>query len=133
METIETLKAEIKKLSSQAVQAKMDLHDLSEELPANWERIPEGEHLNTVLGGGRRAATVFACASRHQRRRLHFGSRRPTPTRCAGRRSSRSARTATTRDIHSFGFHTASTAFTPLQRPNGEELGKLQNVAAFVG
>jgi len=41
METIEILKAEIKKLSSQAVQAKMDLHDLSEELPTNWERIPE--------------------------------------------------------------------------------------------
>ena len=41
METIETLKSEIKKLSLQAVQAKMDLHDLSEELPANWERIPE--------------------------------------------------------------------------------------------
>lgn len=41
METIETLKAEIKKLSSHAVQAKMDLHDLSEELPTNWERIPE--------------------------------------------------------------------------------------------
>lgn len=41
IETIETLKADIKKLSSQAVQAKMDLHDLSEELPTNWERIPE--------------------------------------------------------------------------------------------
>ena len=41
METIETLKAEIKKLSSQAIRAKMDLHDLSEELPTNWERIPE--------------------------------------------------------------------------------------------
>jgi hypothetical protein len=41
METVETLKAEIKKFSSQAVQAKMDLHDLSEELPTNWERIPE--------------------------------------------------------------------------------------------
>jgi hypothetical protein len=41
METVETLKAEIKKLSSQAIQAKMDLHDLSEELPTNWERIPE--------------------------------------------------------------------------------------------
>jgi hypothetical protein len=41
METIETLKLEIKRLSSQAVQAKMDLHDLSEELPTNWERIPE--------------------------------------------------------------------------------------------
>ncbi len=41
METIETLKLEIKKLSSQAIQSKMDLHDLSEELPTNWERIPE--------------------------------------------------------------------------------------------
>ena len=41
METIETLKAEIKKLNSQPVQAKLDLHDLSEELPTNWERIPE--------------------------------------------------------------------------------------------
>lgn len=41
METAETLKLEIKKLSSQAVQAKLDLHDLSEELPTNWERIPE--------------------------------------------------------------------------------------------
>lgn len=41
METIETLKAEIKKFSGQAVQAKLDLHDLSEELPMNWERIPE--------------------------------------------------------------------------------------------
>lgn len=41
MDTNETLKAEIKKLSSQAVSAKMDLHDLSEELPTNWERIPE--------------------------------------------------------------------------------------------
>ena len=41
MENVDTLKLEIKKLSSQAVQAKMDLHDLSEELPANWERIPE--------------------------------------------------------------------------------------------
>jgi hypothetical protein len=41
METMDTVKAEIKKLSSQAVQAKMDPHDLSEELPANWERIHE--------------------------------------------------------------------------------------------
>ena len=39
METIESLKAEIKKLSSQAVQAKLDLHDLSEDLPTGWERI----------------------------------------------------------------------------------------------
>ncbi len=41
MKTVEALKLEIKKLSSQAVQAKMDLHDLSEELPTGWERIPE--------------------------------------------------------------------------------------------
>ncbi len=40
METVETLKAEIKKLSSQAVQTKLDLHDLSEDLPTGWERIP---------------------------------------------------------------------------------------------
>jgi hypothetical protein len=41
METVEILKSEIKKLSSQSIQAKMDLHDLAEELPTNWERIPE--------------------------------------------------------------------------------------------
>ncbi|WP_375785073.1 CCE_0567 family metalloprotein [Bradyrhizobium sp. Pha-3] len=35
----ETLKAELKKLSSKALQAKMDLHDLSEELPINWTSI----------------------------------------------------------------------------------------------
>jgi len=33
------LKAEIKKLSARATQAKMDLHDLSEELPINWQNI----------------------------------------------------------------------------------------------
>ncbi len=37
----DTLKAELKKLNARATQAKMDLHDLSEELPINWERIPE--------------------------------------------------------------------------------------------
>ena len=41
MSEIEDLKAEIRKLSSKAVQAKMDLHDLSEELPVNWTAIPE--------------------------------------------------------------------------------------------
>jgi hypothetical protein len=35
-----TIKAEIKKLSSQAVQAKLNLHDLAEDLPVNRERIP---------------------------------------------------------------------------------------------
>ena len=34
------LKAELKKLSARAMQLKMDLHDLSEELPRNWQLIP---------------------------------------------------------------------------------------------
>jgi hypothetical protein len=41
MDTIEALKARVKKVNAQATQAKMDLHDLSEELPTNWDRIPE--------------------------------------------------------------------------------------------
>ncbi len=41
MADIELLKAELKRLNARATQAKMDLHDLSEELPTNWERIPE--------------------------------------------------------------------------------------------
>ena len=40
MSDVEALKAEIKKLSAKATQAKMDLHDLSEELPLQWETIP---------------------------------------------------------------------------------------------
>jgi len=39
MADVETLKAEVKKLNAKATQAKMDLHDLSEELPINWEKI----------------------------------------------------------------------------------------------
>jgi len=39
MSDLETLKAEIKKASARAMQAKMDLHDLSEELPLKWETI----------------------------------------------------------------------------------------------
>jgi hypothetical protein len=35
----ETLKAGVKRLSSQAVQAKMNLHDLAEELPIGYEEI----------------------------------------------------------------------------------------------
>ncbi|KAF7963090.1 nitrogen fixation protein NifX [Cupriavidus sp. UYMU48A] len=35
----EEKKARLKKLNALAVQAKMDLHDLSEELPASWEKI----------------------------------------------------------------------------------------------
>ncbi len=38
---VDALKAEVKKLNAKATQAKMDLHDLSEELPTHWERIPE--------------------------------------------------------------------------------------------
>jgi len=41
MEDIEALKSEVKKLNARATQLKMDLHDLSEELPINWERIPD--------------------------------------------------------------------------------------------
>ena len=41
MSDVDTVKAELKKLSARAMQAKMDLHDLSEELPINWEQIPE--------------------------------------------------------------------------------------------
>jgi hypothetical protein len=41
MSDLETVKAEVKKLNAKATQAKMDLHDLSEELPTNWQRIPE--------------------------------------------------------------------------------------------
>jgi hypothetical protein len=39
MSDVDTLKADLKKLSARAMQAKMDLHDLSEELPINWEKI----------------------------------------------------------------------------------------------
>jgi hypothetical protein len=39
MSDTEALKAEIKKLSAKAMQLKMDLHDLSEELPQNWQSI----------------------------------------------------------------------------------------------
>lgn len=35
------LKTQLKKLNAKATQAKMDLHDLSEDLPTNWERILE--------------------------------------------------------------------------------------------
>jgi hypothetical protein len=41
MAEIDELKAEIRKLSAKATTAKMNLHDLSEELPINWRTIPE--------------------------------------------------------------------------------------------
>jgi hypothetical protein len=39
MSDTQTLKDEIKRLSARAMQAKMDLHDLSEELPQNWDKV----------------------------------------------------------------------------------------------
>lgn len=39
MSDVETLKKEIKSLSTKALSLKMDLHDLSEELPQNWQTI----------------------------------------------------------------------------------------------
>ena len=41
MSDVESLKAELKKLSAQAIKAKMYLHDLSEELPVGADRIME--------------------------------------------------------------------------------------------
>jgi hypothetical protein len=37
----EDIKAKLKKLNAQATALKMDLHDLAEDLPVGWERIPE--------------------------------------------------------------------------------------------
>ena len=37
----EQLKAQIKKLNAQATNLKMNLHDLAEDLPTGWEKIPE--------------------------------------------------------------------------------------------
>ncbi|MGE4530942.1 MAG: CCE_0567 family metalloprotein [Acidithiobacillus sp.] len=37
----EALKTKIKRLNAKATQAKMDLHDLSEDLPIGWENILE--------------------------------------------------------------------------------------------
>lgn len=39
MSGVDELKAEIKKLSAKATNMKMNLHDLSEELPINWTTI----------------------------------------------------------------------------------------------
>lgn len=41
MDDKDELKAQIKKLNSQATALKMDLHDLSEDLPTGWEKIPD--------------------------------------------------------------------------------------------
>jgi hypothetical protein len=39
MSDVETLQAEIRVLSARATNMKMNLHDLSEELPINWQTI----------------------------------------------------------------------------------------------
>ena len=39
MSDVDALKTEIKKLSARAMNAKMNLHDLSEELPIGWETV----------------------------------------------------------------------------------------------
>ena len=39
MSNADALKEEIKKLNARATAKKMDLHDLSEELPLKWETI----------------------------------------------------------------------------------------------
>ena len=39
MADIDALKADIKKLSAKAINMKMNLHDLSEDLPVNWTNI----------------------------------------------------------------------------------------------
>jgi hypothetical protein len=41
MSDTEAIKTEIKKLSARAMQAKMDLHDLSEDLPLGVEKVME--------------------------------------------------------------------------------------------
>lgn len=41
MSEIDEIKDRVKKLNARATKLKMDLHDLSEELPIGWERIPD--------------------------------------------------------------------------------------------
>ncbi len=39
--SLEDLEKRVKKLSMRSTDAKMNLHDLSEELPTDWDKIPE--------------------------------------------------------------------------------------------
>lgn len=41
MEDVDALKAQIKKLNTQANNLKMNLHDLAEDLPIGWQKLPE--------------------------------------------------------------------------------------------
>ncbi len=67
MNETDALKQELKRLSAKATTAKMDLHDLSEELPRDWERIPEV---------AARTHAVFAelAAKRAELKRLEAGA-----------------------------------------------------------
>jgi hypothetical protein len=68
MEGVDELKQRLKKLSAKATQAKMDLHDLSEELPVNWERIldvaQKAHDAHAALSEARKAATLTPTLSR---------------------------------------------------------------------
>ena len=67
MNEIETLQAAVRKLNARATQAKMDLHDLSEELPTNWQRIPElaraAHEAHAALAEARRQLAAFPPAA----------------------------------------------------------------------
>lgn len=41
LETVDELKRRIKRLNSKAGQMKMDLHDLAEGLPTDYQKLPE--------------------------------------------------------------------------------------------
>jgi len=41
VESLEDLKLQARKLSARAMNLKMELHDLSEELPTGWTNIPD--------------------------------------------------------------------------------------------
>ena len=41
MQDLDTLKARVKQLNARATTLKMNLHDLSEDLPTGWENIPD--------------------------------------------------------------------------------------------
>jgi len=60
----EDLKARLKKLNARATQAKMDLHDLSEDLPTKWEKILEvsqrSHHAHAALMEARKEAAAAA-------------------------------------------------------------------------
>lgn len=38
---LDELKKDVKKLNAQATNLKMNLHDLAEDLPTGWEKIPD--------------------------------------------------------------------------------------------